>query len=798
MPIARTQNAPFFNGRYIEDFLGRVKQHGANAGIVNEDELVKYIVEYSSDKVKDLILYMDEFDADTKVTWKAAKEALITLYGSSDKPKEYTEEELKEFCRERSAKPSFSKASDIEDYLRAFVAIAASLKKRTVISEKEYNLYFVRGLPRVLKEWFASATPETKHTKDNPPSVAESLYILRTRFDKNSIIYEDWHKDDEEKAKFLFDDNGNRITTSIQQEIDAEDKEAYSKAQVTTSQPASTVEELAQQVEQLKELMKDSNMRGSRMNQGSDSNSRRCFICGKMCGGNNSAHPIGPRFCPETNELLSEHLITFDAQRNRYVLINGHDLPLVPKGWVGGVASYLRHQRSTSSIPSSSSVPHDTPPHLRSGNSVGLMYNDSEVLTGQAFALESVPYHFTSNPSLRSGRDTTNRYNPLDKDHRKKPTSVQKIPIEPHKQVRFDPSSTSVPPHIQTVPQNEPSQIPAKVSIPPPSNPINREQGWKNSRPGIPRGGQEVVMQDGDKKNSGPQYHFTSKVQDLANPESTFSHIGDMKVEIPLFQLLGISPQLSKLFLESTRTRREYGPIKETKQAESTPYHNHFEASGDEQAALTSAMATWGSESGESNLYVAEDDPNISDFVFKCSNAVAQIPAKRFFAMTVGNLRVIINDVEFLAMIDTGSELNVGGAHLPEAASLPMDYDGTRWSLKGINGDFERLRGCAVNAPIRIGGHDFTHHIFISRTSIGRHDIILGQPFLQWFSARVDYERGAHAKLFLWADGDRTGKPTLMVSITDPNDGRNASAIRLGTEVKPKNAFIEEVNEADF
>ncbi|KAJ3924999.1 MAG: hypothetical protein NXY57DRAFT_907584 [Lentinula lateritia] len=115
---------------------------------LHEDELVKYIVEYSLDKVKDLILYMDEFDADSKVTWKAAKEVLITLYGSSDKPKEYTEEELKEFCRERSAKPSFSKASDIEDYLRAFVAIAASLKKCTVISEKEYNLYFVRGLDK--------------------------------------------------------------------------------------------------------------------------------------------------------------------------------------------------------------------------------------------------------------------------------------------------------------------------------------------------------------------------------------------------------------------------------------------------------------------------------------------------------------------------------------------------------------------------------------------------------------------------------------------------------------------------
>ncbi|KAJ3804648.1 hypothetical protein F5876DRAFT_82815 [Lentinula aff. lateritia] len=326
-----------------------------------------------------------------------------------------------------------------------------------------------------------------------------------------------------------------------------------------------------------------------------------------------------------------------------------------------------------------------------------------------------------------------------------------------------------------------------RTTFPPPQDPINTDQGWKRSRPGVLRGGsRDVEMQEADKNKSSnnPQYHFTSKVQDYADPQAGVSRIGDMRVEVPLFQLLGLSPQLSKLMSENTCMKREYGIPKEgnNRKAESSSYippYDPYEAREQEQAALSA------------------DDEVLEDFVFWCSSGIAQIPTNRFFAMTVGDVRVSINGYEFLAMIDSGSEMNVAGKHLPEAASLPMDFDGMCWSLKGINGDYEHLRGCTVDAPMAIGGHKFNHHIFISRQSIGRHDITLGQPFLQEFSAHLDYERGNHCKLFLWADGDRNAHPTLMISITDLNDPRNASAIHLGTDAKPKSSYIEEVYNLD-
>lgn len=109
-----------------------------------------------------------------------------------------------------------------------------------------------------------------------------------------------------------------------------------------------TIEELTKQMQSLS-LMLMSLKEGSgaplqqpaqapRRNQGSDQDPSMacCFMCGQI-----ATHPLGPRFCPETNGLLNKHLMTFDALHGRYVLTNGQDLPRVPPGWVGGVSSYL-------------------------------------------------------------------------------------------------------------------------------------------------------------------------------------------------------------------------------------------------------------------------------------------------------------------------------------------------------------------------------------------------------------------------------------------------------------------------
>src|ERR1700753_1196192 len=135
--------------------------------------------------------------------------------------------------------------------------------------------------------------------------------------------------------------------------------------------------------------------------------------------------------------------------------------------------------------------------------------------------------------------------------------------------------------------------------------------------------------------------------------------------------------------------------------------------------------------------------------------------------------------------------------HAEYLFGLPGDFIGVpvislMWYHNGMP---EQLRGCVTAAPIRIGSHSFAHHIFISHTELEQQDLILGQPFLQWFAARLDYNRSGPSVLLLWKDGDRKTPPTLSISIMDPADPRNTTT----TDRKSQSAYVEEtVDEEGF
>ena len=179
MPIPRMANAPYFDGRYINDFLQLIVQHGSTAGTTDLDTLVTYILQYSSDDVKDTIRYMPEFDDDVAgKKWDDAKKMLIVLYGSLDTPKKTHEEELKDYCKVSSQKPEFADKKAVNAYNRGFQKLAAPLVKNALITEKQKNFYFITGIPIVMKEWFFQQVPEAKRKRTDPPTIGESLSYL--------------------------------------------------------------------------------------------------------------------------------------------------------------------------------------------------------------------------------------------------------------------------------------------------------------------------------------------------------------------------------------------------------------------------------------------------------------------------------------------------------------------------------------------------------------------------------------------------------------------------------------------
>lgn len=381
-----------------------------------------------------------------------------------------------------------------------------------------------------------NAIPEVNRTSDDPPALEDSLKVLKTRFDKKSLISEEWSLEDNDKAKPSFDDYGNRVSVTIPPQGNVLDlavayqpqkgkNESNSRSQQVTP---SAIDEISKRLDALTLALTGRQNVQNFTPQGQASAPRptRCFICGNPCGPD-GVHPTGPRFCPETSGLMADHLMTYDTQRGRYILPDGNDLPRTPPGWAGGVASYLRHLRTSStSATVNSGTARDEPPHMRSTHAVGLMYNDTEVLGGDNFGLNAVPYDYAANPATRSGLDTSNRVDPKSQVNRpdrykndnqapkERPVvaprsapspssnsqpSTQPVQQPPTQQVRFAPAPTTIPAQPQ-------------VNFPPPTNPINTEQGWQGSGPGNQRGGnKDVEMQDAEAKRNNAKFQRATK-----------------------------------------------------------------------------------------------------------------------------------------------------------------------------------------------------------------------------------------------------------------------------------------------
>ena len=123
-------------------------------------------------------------------------------------------------------------------------------------------------------------------------------------------------------------------------------------------------------------------------------------------------------------------------------------------------------------------------------------------------------------------------------------------------------------------------------------------------------------------------------------------------------------------------------------------------------------------------------------------------------AMVTAHLNGKIGEHEYKMLIDSGSELNIMTLSQAQELALLIDDSGNSWILKGISGHTMGLEGICWNIPVRIGGIEFSHNFFITRTDLGNKDMVLGQPWLFSHSMRINYVHDMGITLQLWEDGD--------------------------------------------
>jgi hypothetical protein len=276
----------------------------------------------------------------------------------------------------------------------------------------------------------------------------------------------------------------------------------------------------------------------------------------------------------------------------------------------------------------------------------------------------------------------------------------------------------------------------------------------------------------------------------MVDSDAIQQKILETMITLPLKEILGISPELQKRFAGLTKTRREYTskPVVATTLDDLTPndpteYEDEVQDESKDPFTNSELLLTYD-----------EDTEDVNDILLRYSSAV-KIHTNPLFAMTTGRFEGKLGDRQVVFMVDTGSELNLISDELYRQTNLALDVDGARWSLKGINGGAVPLVGCCRDVPLTYRGHHFDHHFFISKEGTGKQDVILGQPWLQWYSVSLMYSRSGVVEMCIWKDGNREkgNQPTISIQLVAANAPRNTDKLTF----QGQRSKIEEVDDSE-
>ncbi|GLB40078.1 hypothetical protein LshimejAT787_0705880 [Lyophyllum shimeji] len=828
MPTAGTPNAPFFKGKGIQDFLDSLEQHADQARI-NHDRLPQYILRYCHPRVRKVIEGEPLWAGSD---WASCSAYLVDLYGSNDKTPPHTPERLRLWTDKHGEVGRIASIQDVDKYFRKFTQLSSTLLPNGLILARDLNLCFYRGIPAELRKRVKKRIPVANQKQNNAPTVSAMLAILRAEFDELDLdarpVVDSLDLEDETDS----DDSDMEVD-------DAPPPPKQKKKSVTFKVPSkntvpgapvvdpaassSEIENLTKQLRELK-LMNVELSRKVDLAQPKAASANQpdttCFIC-NLSG----THRLGVRFCPDAKRLIEEQLAMFNPS-GRFVRADGSDLPN-SRGTGHGVAKLLRDERQAQQHLKGKGRAdiRDQPPHL--SNFAGLQFDGRDVMDDEVYgvsAASTVPaWRATASPATRSGKESV-RHDPLKRPAPKAKPDPPVIPRmtqtdnDTQRSSRLKtaapeaPRATASKPSPEAnsqVPAPQPSKSKAPNAKPTPAPPaINTKDGYRNAK----RAPKDVEMRDGTGRypppKAGPTYHFTSSIQESFDALSLQEQILSTPITLTLGSLLGSSPEMQRRFANLTKTRREYTdkadkPVvanlvealendpNEDNEDECVWFTSQADADGDapdsddeeEYEAIFSPTIV----KSESRVQV-DYDPNVDDEddIYARYASAVRMHVQPLYAMVTGRFRGKFAGQWVFFMVDCGSELNIVGTELYEKTTLPIDLDGTRWSLKGINGGPVPLGGCLRDAPVTIGGHRFDHHFFVSSGGVGstRQDVILGQPWLQWYTAAISYTRKGEMQMRVWKEGDKGDVPTLCIPLCNPDAERNAKSLNLGHKHK--------------
>jgi hypothetical protein len=657
MPTPNTDNAPYFRGSRVDDFLDALETHADNAKIPHSS-LPAYVPRYCSDSIRQMIRRHSVWSGGD---WAAARAFLLKLYASADKDPLITSDRLRAWVKKHAAEGIFSRSQDVDKYYRKFITQSDYLIDQQEILSRDVKLLFFQGIPDSIRKKIRKGLPSVNQKISNPPDIDVTLGLLQREFDDTDI---DAVVGDVDLN--ILTDSEEDSDSDVESTVKRKDKKKKKKTVrfETRTVPAAPavepvpmtdidalnrrVEELALEKQRLLQELATQRLPASTLSE------RKCFICDGTF-----IHRLGIMDCPEMKNLINEGLAMYSPQ-GRLIRSDGKDLPR--GSGPGGVAKVLREERALASDPTTSrkGKEREQPPHF--AQPAGILYNGQDLLSRDVHAISSLPSY--GYPATRSQKEPLYEPYPSKKPERKqKPAPI--LPPAPKRTTGpevLPAPSTQVPPQpskVTTTP-SKPKPTPAPVAPPPQPPYQNTADAWQEKKKvqASKKPEQDTELQDATKSKSG--YHFTSTIQDMADGDAIQNQILNTIITLPLRDVIGISADLQKRFANLTKTRREY-----TQKAAVTAHgygdagedcHSEGESDSsshtDEEYAPENAAVT-------SRLQFSYGmHENIEEVLERYSSAVS-LQAAPLFAMSTGRFEGSMAGQSVTFMVDTGSELNL-------------------------------------------------------------------------------------------------------------------------------------------
>ena len=328
--------------------------------------------------------------------------------------------------------------------------------------------------------------------------------------------------------------------------------------------------------------------------------------------------------------------------------------------------------------------------------------------------------------------------------------------------------------------------------------------------------GPKFVVRDpkasAEKLKGLPSYKYASELMSETDSELVFKKLLAQPVTTKLREILGSSFELGRRLQTATKSQRflvaqakvaslevlreliddELEGIDEEDLEESpSEAQNLPEFTVNSSEASPTSTSTKDLHEWEYQLRMQDAYERQFTYPEREANLVAR--PHEYRAMVTVRLNRRIGDVDYMMLVDSGSELNIMTLQQAQELALLIDDSGNSWTLKGISGHTMGLEGIRWNVPVRIGGMDFSHNFVVTCLNLGNKDMVLGQPWLCSHSTRIDYVHYLGVTLQLWENGDRKGRSVLInlplvkvprnvmpVSLHRPHESYNAELAHFG------------------